>query len=272
MKKSILFTLMLALVAGASFGQKKKKKFSLKDILSDSTQTKSTADTTPAKSSGILGSVLKSVSGSTSGSGDYTESEAAAGIKEALAQGVANGISFLNKKDGFFGSDIYKVLLPPDAVKLESTLRGIGLGKQVDKAILQINRAAEDAVGFAKPIFVNAIKQMSIQDAIKLVTGGSHSATDYFRSKTTDTLKQAFMPSIESSLNKTSATQYYTQIVNTYNKLPTTMNKMDPDLKSYVTGMAVNALFDQIAKEEENIRKNPGARVTSLLQKVFGGS
>lgn len=204
------------------------------------------------------------------GTGTASQSEAGSAIKEALAKGVATGIASLNKTDGFFGNELYKMLLPPDAVKIGNTLRGIGLGSQVDKAILQINRAAEKAVGFAAPIFTDAIKQMTITDALKLVQGGNNSATEYFKSKTTDKLKAAFSPVIQGSLDSTNATRYYGDIVNSYNKLPTTFNKVNPDLQDYVTGMAVTALFDQIGKEEANIRANPAARTTELLQKVFG--
>ncbi|WP_295127070.1 DUF4197 domain-containing protein [uncultured Chitinophaga sp.] len=214
---------------------------------------------------------LNKATGSTTGAG-VTESEAGSGIKEALAQGVANGISFLNKTDGFYKSELYKVLLPPDAVKVEKTLRSLGMGSMVDKAIMQINRGAEEAVGSAKPIFVDAIKQMSITDALKLVTGGNTSATDYFKGKTTDTLRGAFKPVIASSLEKTSATRYYGDLVTKYNSLPTTMNKVNPNLDEYVTDMAVKALFDQIAKEEANIRANPAAQTSALLKKVFGKS
>lgn len=199
-----------------------------------------------------------------------TESDAGSAIKEALAKGVAAGIAKLNKKDGFFGSDVYKLLLPADAVKIGNTLRAIGLGSQVDKAILQINRSAEKAVGYAAPIFVSAIKQMTLTDAVNLVKGGSTSATDFFKSKTTDSLKAAFSPVIRKTLDSTSATRYYSDIVTSYNKLPTTFNKVNPDLQDYVTTMAVNALFDQIAKEEVAIRANPAARTTDLLKKVFG--
>lgn len=207
--------------------------------------------------------------GNTTTRNGLTEMEAGSGIKEALAKGVGAGIAKLNKTNGFFGNEAYKLLLPPDAVKIGNTLRSIGLGSQVDQAILQINRAAEKAVGFAAPIFVNAIKQMTVPDAIKLVTGGNNSATEYFKGKTTDQLKQAFAPVVKGSLDSTSATRYYTDIVNTYNKLPTTFNKVNPDLQDYVTTMAVNALFDQIGKEEANIRANPAARTTDLLKKVF---
>lgn len=203
-------------------------------------------------------------------SSGVTEAEAGQGIKEALTQGVTNAVLNLNKTDGFFGSEIYKVLLPPDAAKIESTLRNIGMGAQVDKAILAINRGAEDAVGYAKPIFVDAIKQMTVTDALNIVKGPKDAATQYFKQKTTQKLMEAFTPSVKSSLEKVDATKYYGDIVNTYNKLPTTFNKVNPDLTSFVLGKAVDALFDQVAKEEANIRANPLARTTDILRKVFG--
>lgn len=204
-------------------------------------------------------------------SSGITESEAGEGIKEALTQGVTNAVLNLNKTDGFFGSQLYKVLLPPDAQKIETTLRKMGMGAQVDKAILAINRGAEDAVGYAKPIFVDAIKQMTLTDALNIVKGNKDAATQYFKQKTSAKLIEAFTPSVKSSLEKTEATKYYGDIVNTYNKLPTTFNKVNPDLTSYVVGKAVDALFDQVAKEEANIRANPAARATDILKKVFGG-
>jgi hypothetical protein len=223
-----------------------------------------------AKGDSTSSSSSNSSSGSTVSLASLTEADAGSAIKEALAKGVSSGIAKLNVTNGFFGSDIYKVLLPPDAVKIENTLRSIGLGSQVDKAILQINRSAEKAVGYAAPIFVNAIKQMTLTDAVNLIKGGNTSATDYFKGKTTDSLKAAFSPVIKKTLDSTSATRYYTDIVNAYNKLPTTFTKANPDLKDYVTTMAVNALFDQIGKEEQAIRANPAARTTDLLKKVFG--
>jgi hypothetical protein len=198
-----------------------------------------------------------------------TESEAAQAIKEALDQGTGRGIGFLNKTDGFFGS-AYKLFLPAEAQKIENTLRNLGMGSLVDKAILQINRAAEDAVGYARPIFLDAIREMTIADAINIVRGPNNAATEYFRQKTTDKLVAAFMPVIKSSLDKFSATKYYSDVVNTYNGFPTTLNKLNPDLPSYVVDKAVTALFDQIAQEEANIRANPVARTTDLLKKVFG--
>ena len=202
--------------------------------------------------------------------GGVTEAEAAQGIKEALSQGLAGAVLQLNTTDGFFKDALYKVLLPPDAKKIENTLRTIGMGSTVDKAILQINRGAEDAAGYAKPIFVEAIKNMTLQDAIGLVKNGDTSATHFFREKTTAKLMAAFLPVIKSSLDKVNATKYYGDIVNTYNNLPTTFTKINPDLSSYVTAKATNALFDLVAKEEVNIRTNFVARTTDILKKVFG--
>lgn len=213
----------------------------------------------------------KAIQKITGGGSGVSENEAGMGIKEALTQGVTNAVLNLNKTDGFFGSSLYKVLLPPDAKKIETTLRKIGMGDQVDKAILSINRGAEDAVAFAKPIFVDAIKEMTITDALKILSGPKDGATQYFKQKTTEKLVAAFTPSVQSSLDKVDATKHYTDIVNTYNKLPTTFNKVNPDLTSFVVGKAVDALFDQVAKEEANIRENPMARTSDLLKKVFGG-
>ena len=204
------------------------------------------------------------------GAAGITENEAGQGIKEALTQGVANAVLNLNKTDGFFGSEVYKMFLPPDAQKIETTLRKAGMGAQVDKAILSINRGAEDAVAFAKPIFIDAIKEMSITDALNIVRGGKDAATQYFKQKTTAKLVTAFTPSVQGSLDKVEATKYYGNIVNTYNSFPTTFKKVNPDLTSFVVGKAVDALFDQVAKEEENIRANPAARASDILKKVFG--
>jgi hypothetical protein len=199
-----------------------------------------------------------------------TEREAGQGIKEALAQGVTTAVLNLHKTDGFYGSQFYKMVLPPDAQKLEATFRRIGLGGQVDKAILAINRGAEDAVGSATPIFTDAIKEMTLTDALGIVRGKNDAATQYFRQKTSQKLVLAFTPPVQTSLEKTNATKYYADIVTTYNRLPLTTEKVNPDLSAYVVTKAVDALFVEIAKEEANIRANPVARTTAILKKVFG--
>ncbi len=205
-------------------------------------------------------------------SGPVSEAEAGQGIREALSKGITTAVMNLNRENGFFGNEFYKVLLPPDAQKIESTLRKVGLGKEVDKAILQINRAAEDAVGYARPVFVDAIKEMTITDAFNIIRGEKNSATNYFRAKTREKLVAAFAPSVKQSLDKLGATKYYSDIVTLYNNIPTTFTKLNPDLSSYVVGRTTDALFDQIEKEEINIRENPVARTTAILKKVFGSA
>jgi uncharacterized protein YceK len=221
-------------------------------------------------SAGLLSTGCGSLTSITGYPGSYTETEASEGIRQALSQGTGIAISNLNRQDGFFGNQAYKLFLPPDASKIEYTLRDLGLGSIVDRAILQINRAAESAVGEAKPIFVDAIRQMTIADAINIVRGERDAATQYFKDKTTEKLITAFSPIIKEALDRTNATRYYGDAINAYNKLPTTFNKINPDLPSYVTQKAVTALFDQIAQEEANIRANPAARTTEILKKVFG--
>jgi hypothetical protein len=199
-----------------------------------------------------------------------SEADAGRGVKEALAQGVTKAVLDLHRTDGFFGNELYKVLLPPDARKADTTLRRIGLGSQVDRAILAMNRGAEDAVGAAAPIFTDAINGMTVTDAIGIVRGRPDAATQYFRGKTSEHLTAAFAPSVKASLDKTQATRYYAEMANSYNRLPLSYGKVEPDLTTYVVGKAVDALFDQIAKEEANIRANPLARTTDILRRVFG--
>ena len=212
---------------------------------------------------------IPGATGTTTGTG-ISQYEAANGIKEALGQGLNKTVSQLNYTDGFFKS-AYKILLPPEAQKIENTLRNLGLNSLVDKAILSINRGAEDAAGKATPIFIDAIRSMTLTDAINLVRGGDTSATHFFREKTTSKLFAAFTPVIKTSLDNVDATKYYGDMVSRYNNFPTTIKKLNPDLASYVTVRATDALFTLIAKEELNIRANPVARTTDLLKKVFGG-
>lgn len=199
-----------------------------------------------------------------------SEADAAQGMRAALDQGVEKGISMLNREDGFFNNQAYKLLIPPEAQKIENTLRQIGMGSLVDRTIIQINKAAEEAVGFARPIFLDAVREMTITDALNIIRGSRDAATQYFRQKTTEKLIAAFMPIVKSSLDKFSATKYYGDMITTYNGFPTTLNKLNPDLPSYVVGKAVDALFDQVAQEEANIRTNAAARSTDILKRVFG--
>ncbi len=191
----------------------------------------------------------------------------AAGLKEALSIGAEKAASNLSSVDGYFANAAIKILMPEEAKKAEEKLRAIGLGKQVDEAILSMNRAAEDAAKSATPIFVNAIKQMSIQDAAGILKGGDHAATDYLKSKTAAQLTEAFRPVIEKSLEKVDATKYWDAVFTAYNKF--TIKKVNPDLSAYVTERALSGIFFQVAAEEQKIRKDPLARTTDLLKSVF---
>ena len=157
--------------------------------------------------------------------------------------------------------------MPEEAKKAEKKLRAIGMGKLVDDAILSMNRAAEDASKSAAPIFVNAIKQMSISDAMGILKGNDFAATSYLKDKTTASLTQSFRPVIDSSLAKVNATKYWNAVFTAYNKVST--EKINPDLAAYVTEKALAGIFYQVGLEEQKIRKDPVARVTDLLKKVF---
>jgi len=203
-----------------------------------------------------------------SSNGQLTTSEIASGLKEALTVGAQNSSNQLSAVDGFFKNAAIKILLPPEAQKVEKTLRDIGMGSLVDKAILSVNRAAEDASKSAAPIFINAIKSMTIQDAVGILKGGDFAATNYLKTKTTASLIDAFKPVIEQSLSKVGATKYWSDVFTAYNRFAA--NKINPDLSGFVTGKAVDGIFYQVGLEEQKIRKDPVARVSDLLKKVFG--
>ncbi len=197
-----------------------------------------------------------------------TQQQIASGLKEALSVGIQNGTTQLSSVDGFFANAAIKILMPEEVKKVESTLRSVGLGSVVDNAILSMNRAAEDAAKSAKPIFLNAIKQMTITDAVGILKGGDFAATDYFKNKTTSALIQAFSPNIQNSLEKVNATKYWKEVFTVYNRFSST--PVNTDLTQYVTKRAVDGIFYEVGLEEQKIRKNPAARVTELLKKVFG--
>lgn len=223
-----------------------------------------------SQAQGLKGLIKKATdvakTGTTSG---LTTDEVGKGLKEALSIGVKKGAEQLSNVDGFLGNAAVKILLPPEAQKVEQKLRALGFNKQVDDAIISMNRAAEDAAKSAAPIFVNAITSMSITDAFGILKGGDTAATSYLKSKTTTPLTAAFAPVIDSSLAKVGASQLWSALFNKYNQLPFT-KKVNPDLKGYVTDRALSGMFYQVAQEEAKIRKNPAAQTTELLKKVFG--
>jgi hypothetical protein len=221
---------------------------------------------TSAQINQTLGDVNKTLGGSTT---PLTSAEVADGLKEALVKGISTGSDLLSQVDGYFKNPEIKIPFPPDVKKVEDKLRQIGLGSEVDKFVMQLNRGAEDAAKEAKPIFVTAIRSMTIQDAWAILRGENDAATQYLKRTTADQLKAKFKPVIQSSLQKVNATKYYTDIVTRYNQIPL-VQKVNPNLDDYATDKAIEGLFLMIAKEEKNIRENPIARTTELLKKVFG--
>lgn len=197
-----------------------------------------------------------------------TRDEVASGLKQALEVGIRNGASQASQTDGYFGNSLIRIPFPEDVQRVENTLRQVGLGNEVDKFILTLNRGAEDAAQSAVPIFVSAIKQLTIADAWAILRGDKDAATQYLKRTTSQQLYEAFNPIMVKSLEKTNATRYYTDIVNQYNKIPLTQ-KVNPDLDDYATQKAIDGLFVLVAQEEANIRENPVARTTELLRRVF---
>jgi hypothetical protein len=198
-----------------------------------------------------------------------TEKDAAEGIKEALIKGTSEGVKTVSIVDGYYGNSSIKIPLPPEAKVIESKLRSMGFGKKVDEAIVSINRAAEGAAKEATPIFVAAIKNMSITDAMSIVKGTDDAATQYLNRTTSGELNTKFQPAINSSLDKVKATKYWKEIITLYNKIPF-VQKKNPNLSEYVTRKAIDGLFYMTAQEEKKIRQDPAARTTDLLKKVFG--
>lgn len=212
---------------------------------------------------GAVGDILNE-----SSSTSLTATQVASGLKEALTKGVTKGAANVSKPDGYLKNLNIKIPFPPEVKKVEDKLRQIGMGKQVDNFVTTLNRGAEDAAKSAKPIFVNAITAMTIQDAWSILKGADNAATDYLKRATTSQLRAKFKPVIQTSLNKVNATKYYGDIVNTYNKIPF-VEKVNPNLDDYATQKAIDGLFFMIEKEEKLIRKDPLARTTELLKKVF---
>lgn len=198
-----------------------------------------------------------------------SEEEVGKGLKEALNKGVEKGVAQLSKPDGYFKDVEIKIPMPEKAKNVEEKLRKMGQGKKVDEAILSMNRAAEDAANAAKPLFVAAIKEMTITDAMNILKGEKNAATQYLQKSTNNALTEKFKPIIKVSLDKVGATKHWQTVFSTYNKIPL-VEKVNPDLEEYVTDKAIQGLFIQVAKEELQIRENPTARVTDLLKKVFG--
>ena len=200
---------------------------------------------------------------------ELTTDQVANGLKEALIKGVSTGTQKVGKVDGYFKNPQIKIPFPPDVQKVENTLRDIGLGSEVDRFVKTLNRGAEEAAKEAKPVFVSAIKQMTINDAWSILKGeDKEAATNYLKRTTSNELRSKFSPIVQKALNQTNATKYYSDIITRYNKIPL-VDDVNPDLEAYATEKAMEGLFVMIAEEEKKIRSNPAARTTDLLKRVF---
>lgn len=220
----------------------------------------------------LLGTIQKGSTGNANGpsGNNLSNTQVVSGLKEALRIGANNAAGKLSATDGFFRNAAVKILMPPEVQQVERTLRSVGMGSVVDKAILSMNRAAEDAAKQAAPIFVNAITSMSLQDGFSILNGGNNAATNFLKGRTTSALTTAFRPVISRSLDKVGATSMWNTVFSTYNRLPLVAKKVNPDLSGYVVEKALEGMFFSIAQEEMKIRTDPAAQVTNLLKQVFG--
>ncbi|HAO45444.1 MAG TPA: DUF4197 domain-containing protein [Ferruginibacter sp.] len=217
----------------------------------------------------LIKDILNKAGQATSGNGkNLSNEDIISGLKDALRVGTDSSTKKLGSMDGFFKDAAIKILMPEEAKKVEKTLRNFGMGSLVDKAVLSMNRAAEDAASGVGNIFWDAIKGMSISDGLKILRGGDFAATDYLKSVTTKQLTEKFRPVIETSLVKMDATKYWKDVFTAYNRF--SKDQVNTDLTAYVTERALSGLFYNIGLQEQKIRKDPAAQVTDILKKVFG--
>lgn len=200
--------------------------------------------------------------------GGISQLEIASGLREALDFGIDKQVSKLTIKDGFYKNELVKILLPEELHKVDRALRDIGLGSLADDGIKALNRAAEDAVKEATPIFINAVKDITFADAKNILLGNDDAATRYLTGKTQTALYSKFHPVIQNSFGKVGADQIWSNLINKYNTIPFT-NDVNPDLTDYVTNEALKGVYNMIAVEEKEIRTKIASRTTDLLKKVF---
>ncbi|NJD56568.1 MAG: DUF4197 domain-containing protein [Nitrospirae bacterium] len=197
------------------------------------------------------------------------DSTVVSGLKEALSIGTDNAVKNVSRLDGYFGNEIIKILMPEKIQKVADVLRKVGYQKEVDDFILSMNRAAEKAAPMATSYFVGAIKEMSFDDARKILNGGDTAATEFFKRRTSDKIAASFKPVVSSSMNDVGVTKKYKDMMGKYESLPF-VDKESLDLDTYVTNKAMDGLFYMVGEEEKKIRTDPAARVTDLLKNVFG--
>ena len=205
----------------------------------------------------------------TNASNPLSNEEVIAGLKEALSIGIKNSVNLTSATDGFLKNTEIMLPFPPDAIKVKEKAMALGLSGQVEKFETTLNRAAEEATKEAIPIFIDAIKNMTVQDGFAILKGGNGSASQFLKNQTSAKLVSAFAPKVKEATSKVKLTEYWNPIITKYNAL-TLGNKLDPDLNAYITQKAIDGLFIMVAKEEDKIRLDPAARVSDILIKVFG--
>lgn len=272
--KFIIILCVSAITLGHGYAQTTTKTTTKKTTTKKTTKKTTTTKTTTTKPKITIPTSISSTISSSVGTGGtgisgLSESEIVDGLKEALITASQNSSSMLNQLDGFNKNMKIRIPFPPECRIVADKLRSMGLGSKVDDFETTLNRAAEQAAREAAPIFVNAIKGMSIVDAKNILMGADTSATAYLRSNTMSSLFGAFNPTVANALNQTFATSKWKDITSIYNRIPF-VNKVDTDLPRYATNKALQGLFVVVAEQEQKIRKDPAAQVTELLRKVFG--
>lgn len=243
---------------------------------STSTTNTTTNTATSTKTTGTT-DLLKTVGTAVSSAGlgnsisSLSNDDIVSGLKDALSHGATNASSQLNAVNGFYGNSLVKIPFPQNAQKVADQLRSLGFGSKVDDFEKTLNHAAETAAKEAAPIFVNAITSMSFTDAKNILTGSNNSATKYLQNSTSSALNTAFTPHIKNALDNTLATQKWSELAALYNKIPF-VTPIETDLVKYTTTKALSGLFTVLATEETKIRKDPAARVTDIMKKVFGAT
>lgn len=213
--------------------------------------------------------MLKGLGGALGSGGGLSDAKIGSGLQEALKVGTENAVFQTSAVDGFFLNKAIKILMPRQIQSIEQPLRLVGFGPQIDDFVLNMNRAAEKAVPFAKDIFWDAIGQMTFDDARKILNGNDTAATDYFKAKTSKKLYTAFRPPVESVMNQVGVTRQYSDLMGRYQSVPFAKS-ITFDIHQYVTEKATDGLFYVVAQEEKKIRTNPAARVSDILKEVFG--
>jgi len=211
---------------------------------------------------------LQNVVNQVAKSGALSQEQIGNGLRQALDNGIKNQVSKLTSTDGFYKNELVKIMLPEELQAVDKGLRKIGLGNLADEGIKVLNRAAEDAVKTATPIFINAVKEITFTDAKNILLGNQNAATSYLKGKTSDDLYASFTPVIKNSFSKVGADKVWRGLINKYNSIPFVKN-MNPDLTTYVTARALEGVFTMIEVEEKGIREKAVLRNTALLQQVF---